>query len=78
MIEKGKGNHIENLRIIQLCKADLNFALHIIWGKCLIQNAIHEHAIDDSQYALPGMTCYSAVWNKVIFLETKIFNRNID
>jgi hypothetical protein len=32
MLEKGKGNYIEDLRIIQLCKADLNFALHILWG----------------------------------------------
>lgn len=69
MIEKGKGKHFENLRIIQLCEADLNFTLHIIWGKQVIQNATHENALDDSQYALPGMRCNSAVWNKVLFLD---------
>jgi hypothetical protein len=36
MLEKGKGRYIENLRIIQLCKADLNFVLHVIWGNRLI------------------------------------------
>jgi len=29
MLDKGKGNFIEHLWIIQLCKADLNFTLHI-------------------------------------------------
>jgi hypothetical protein len=69
MLEKGKGKNIENLRIIQLCEADLNFTLHVIWGKRLIQNAMQENALDDSQYALPGMTCNSAIWNKVLFLD---------
>ncbi len=32
MIEKGKGRFIDNLRIIQLVEADLNFVLHTIWG----------------------------------------------
>ncbi len=36
MIEKGKGNYIENLRIIQLCQADLNFILNVIWGNRMI------------------------------------------
>jgi hypothetical protein len=35
MIEKGKGIFIENLRIIQLVQADLNFILHVIWGNRL-------------------------------------------
>jgi hypothetical protein len=35
MLEKGKGNFIENLRFIQLCEADLNFVLHILWGNRL-------------------------------------------
>jgi hypothetical protein len=65
MIEKGKGRNIENLRIIQLCEADLNFSLNIIWGNRLIQAATKEDALDRAQYALPGMTCHSAVWNKV-------------
>jgi hypothetical protein len=37
MIEKGKGRLIDNLRIIQLVEADLNFVLHTIWGKRLIR-----------------------------------------
>jgi hypothetical protein len=69
MIEKGKGHHIENLRIIQLCEADLNFTLNIIWGNRLIRHATNEHALDKAQYALPGMTCNSAVWNKVLFCD---------
>jgi hypothetical protein len=32
MIEKGKGRYVEDLSIIQLCEADLNFVLHTIWG----------------------------------------------
>jgi hypothetical protein len=28
-----------------------------------------ENALDDSQYALPGMTCNSAIWNKVLFMD---------
>ncbi len=32
-LEKWKGNYIEHLRIIQLCEANLNFTLHVLWGK---------------------------------------------
>jgi hypothetical protein len=46
MLEKGKGHFIEHLRIIQLCEADLNFALNIIWGKRLIQTATSHKALD--------------------------------
>jgi hypothetical protein len=69
MIEKGKGRYIENLRIIQLCEADLNFTLNIIWGNRLIRNAMHNKALDLAQYARLGMTCNSAVWNKVLFCD---------
>jgi hypothetical protein len=69
MIEKGKGHNIENLCIIQLCEADVNFTLNIIWGKKLIRNATKENALDKAQYALPGMTCNSAAWNKVLFCD---------
>jgi hypothetical protein len=69
MIEKGKGHYIENLRIIQLCEADLNFCLNIIWGNKLIRHATSKDALDKAQYALPGMTCNSAVWNKVLFCD---------
>jgi hypothetical protein len=54
MIEKGKGNYIENLRIIQLCKADLNFILNILWGNRMIRSALKHNALDASQYAIPG------------------------
>ncbi len=32
MLGKGKGQFIEQNRIIQLCTADLNFILHVIWS----------------------------------------------
>jgi hypothetical protein len=69
MIKKGKGQYIENLRIIQLCEADLNFCLNIIWGNKLIRHATTKNALDKAQYALPGMTCNSAVWNKILFCD---------
>lgn len=69
MIEKGKGKFIEHLRIIQLCEADLNFTLNVIWGKRLTRNAMAHNALDKSQYALPGSTCNGAVWNKVLFCD---------
>jgi hypothetical protein len=69
MLEKGKGRHIEQLRIIQLCEADLNFALNIIWGYRLIRHAINNKAFNKSQYALPGSTCNSAVWNKMLYCD---------
>jgi hypothetical protein len=64
MIEKGKGHFMENLRIIQLCEADLIFVLHTIWGHQLIWHAINKGALDNAQYALPGQTCNNAVLNK--------------
>lgn len=69
MIEKGKGNYIENLRIIQLCEADLNFILNILWGNRMIHAALKHNALNDSQFALPGNTCHSAVWNKVLYCD---------
>lgn len=69
MLEKGKGKYIENLRIIQLCEADLNFTLNIIWGYRLIRHATRHNALNTSQYALPGLTCNSAIWNKVLFCD---------
>jgi hypothetical protein len=39
MIDKGKGKFVDNLRIIQLCEADLNFVLHTLWGHHLIHHA---------------------------------------
>lgn len=69
MLEKGKGNHLDHLRIIQLCEADLNFLLNVIWGKRMIKQAQKTNSLSTSQYALPGMTCQSAVWNKVTFCD---------
>jgi hypothetical protein len=43
MIDKGKGINVENLRIIQLCEADLNFVLNAIWGYRLTQNGIQKN-----------------------------------
>ncbi len=69
MLDKGKGHYIEQLLIIQLCKADLNFVLHVLWSKRLIHNAQCHKALNNSQYSLPGMTCQSAVWNKVLLCD---------
>jgi hypothetical protein len=69
MIEKGKGKYIEHLRIIQLCEADLNFMLNIIWGHRLTRHAVQHNQFNTSQYAIPGCTCNSAVWNKVLYCD---------
>jgi hypothetical protein len=45
-IDKGKGRYVENLRIIQLCEADLNFVLHTIWGHRLIRHEMSQNATD--------------------------------
>jgi hypothetical protein len=67
MLEKGKGKHIENLHIIQLCEADLNFVLHIIWGKHLIRNALNH--LDKAQFAILGQTCHNAIISKQLYLD---------
>jgi hypothetical protein len=69
MLEKGKGTFVENLRIIQLCEADLNFILHVLWGHHLIRNAKSQNSLDAAQYALPGQTCNNAVLHKNLFLD---------
>jgi hypothetical protein len=69
MLEKGKGQFIDHLRIIRLCEADLNFILHVIWGHCLIWHANKYSALNISQFALPGQTCNNAVLNKVLFFD---------
>jgi len=67
MLEKGKGKHIDNLRIIQLCEADLNFILHVVRGKRLIRHASHH--LDKAQFAIPGQTCHNAVISKQLYLD---------
>jgi hypothetical protein len=69
MSEKGKGKFIENLRIIQLVEADLNFVLPTIWGHRLARHAMTHSAMNQSQYALPGQTCNNAVLNKLLYLD---------
>jgi len=69
MIDEGKGKHVDNLRIIQLCEADLNFILHTIWGHRLIRHSCQHFALDSSQYALPCQTCNNTVLNKLLFLD---------
>jgi hypothetical protein len=54
MLEKGKGKHIDNLRIIQLCEADLNLILHVIWGKHLMCTlSFRQSAICDPRTTIP-------------------------
>jgi hypothetical protein len=69
MIEKSKGKFVENLRIIQLCEADLNFVLNAIWGYRLTRNRLRQKIFNDSQYAMPGLTCNSAVWSKILYCD---------
>ena len=61
MLEKGKGQFIKNLRIVQLCEADLNFVLNVLWGNRMTFMALKYKALDTSQYALPGSTLNSTV-----------------
>jgi hypothetical protein len=68
MLEKEKGKFIENLRIIQLMEADLNFVLHTIWGHRLARHAMTPSAMNQFQYALAGQTCHNAVLNKLLYL----------
>ena len=65
-LDKGKGNCIDKLRIIQLVEADLNFILKLIWGHHLNQAAYRNHLYNESQFAILGKTCTSAVLNKVV------------
>jgi hypothetical protein len=69
MIEKGKGQLVDNLCIIQLVEADLNFVLHTIWGHRLIRHAMNHKLLNADQYAIPGQTCNNAVLNKILFLD---------
>jgi hypothetical protein len=69
MLEKGKGKYIENLRIIQLCEADINFVLNAIWGYRLTCNGVKQKIFNQSQYAMPGLTCNSAIWSKVLYCD---------
>ena len=69
MLDKGKGVYINNLRIIQLLEADLNFILGFIWSKQLNRAAARANLFNTSQYALPGKTCNSAVLKKVLFFD---------
>jgi len=69
MLEKGKGRFIDNLRMIQLCEADLNFVIHCIWGHRLIRHATKNKLLNESRYAIPGQTCNNAVINKILFFD---------
>lgn len=69
MIDKGKGQFVNNLWIIQSVEADSNMMLHVIWGHQLICHAQQHLALDSSQYTLPGQTCNNAVLNKILFLD---------
>ncbi len=35
----------------------------------MIRTALQHKALDESQYAIPGQTCNSAVWNKVLYCD---------
>lgn len=69
ILEKGKGCFVEKLRIIQLCEADLNFILHVIWGHHLTHHVLSHKVLNQSQYPIPGQTCHNAVLHKNLFLD---------
>jgi hypothetical protein len=69
MLDKGKGHRIDKLRIIQLVEADLNFVLKLIWGHRLNQAAYQNQLYNESQFAIIGKTCTSAMLNKVLFAD---------
>ena len=69
MLDKGKGQRIDKLCILQLVEADLNFVLKLLWGHRLNQSAHNNTLYDKSQYAILGKTCTSAVLNKVLFAD---------
>ena len=76
MLEKGKGPGIENLRVIQLLEADLNWLLRFLWGKRLDRHATEEGVYNESQFASPGKLCQSAILNKVVFFDLLRQNRH--
>ena len=46
MLEKQQGNPlITKLRVIQLIKADMNFAFRLLWGKRLVHHALSHNAL---------------------------------
>jgi len=67
--KKGKGRLVDNLCIIQLVEADLNFIVHTIWGHWLIHHAMQKRLLNPSQFTLPGQTCNNAVLKKILFLD---------
>lgn len=69
MLEKGKGPAIENLRIIQLLEADMNWLLRFLWGRKLDRHAMDAGVYNEAQFASPGKLCQSAIVNKVIFFD---------
>lgn len=68
MVEKDKGSpKIHQLRIIQLLEADFNFALHVLFGKRMIQFVDKYCGLNESQYgSRPGKLCQSVVINKIL------------
>ena len=69
MLEKGKGPSVENLRIIQLLEADMNWLLRFLWGRKLEKHATVAGIYNEAQFASPGKLCQSAILNKVLFFD---------
>ena len=69
MLEKGKGPAIENLRIIQILEADMNWLLRFLWGRQLERHAVDAGAYNEAQFASPGKLCQSGIVNKVLFFD---------
>ena len=76
MLEKGRGPAKENLRVIQLLEADLNWLLRFLWGKKLDRHAAQDGVYNEAQFASPGKLCRSAILNKVLFFDILRQNRH--
>lgn len=80
MIKRAKANFVENLCIIQLCEAELNFVLNILWGNRMIHTTQKHGSLDDSQFSIPGHNtlCYNdRLWCSIRFHPTCNVHHNM-
>ena len=68
MLEKEPGNPIiSKLRVIQLLEVDMSFAFQLLWGKCLVHNALAHNLLSPWNFGgCPGIRVHSALLLKTI------------
>ena len=78
MLEKEPGNPIiTKLRVIQLLKADMNFAFRLLWGKRLAHNALAHNVLSQWNFGShPGARVHSALLLKTISYDNLRFTRH--